>query len=129
VEGFGPMPHVRVPARLAAELAAPAPQLHVPMIVGLDGIYAYWAIGPYPKMANAASSFEPPVVAVVRAAAKRFPDASSVQFLRHIGVRGVIVHRDLALDTPWRNVSERSIAGLGITRRNEGELVSYELGG
>jgi hypothetical protein len=129
VEGFGPMPHVRVPARPPAELAAPAPQLHLPMIVGLDGIYAYWAIGPYPRMANAASSFEPQVVAVVRAAAKVFPDASSVQFLRHIGVRSVIVHRDLAVDTPWQNVSERSIAGLGITRRNEGELVIYDLGG
>ena len=67
VEGFGPMPHVRVPARPRAELAPPAPQLHLPMIVGLDGIYAYWAIGPYPKMANAASSFEPHVVGVVRA--------------------------------------------------------------
>jgi hypothetical protein len=52
-----------------------------------------------------------------------------VQFLRLIGVRSVIVHRDLALDTPWQNVSERSIAGLGITRRNEGELVIYDLRG
>jgi len=128
VEGFGPMPHARVPARPPAELVAPAPQLHLPMIVGLDGIYAYWAIGRYPKMANAASSFEPQGVAAVRAAAMLFPDASSVQFLRHIGVRSVIVHRDLALETPWQNVTERSIAGLGITRRNEGDLVVYGLG-
>jgi hypothetical protein len=128
VEGFGPPPHERVPARPRAELAARAPQLHLPMIVGRDGIYAYWGIGPYPRMANAASSFEPGVVAVVRVAAMRFPDRSSVEFLRHIGVRSVVVHRDLARDTPWQGVWNRPVAGLGLTRRDDGELVIYGLG-
>ena len=128
VEGFGPMAHDRVPARPHGELAAPAPQLHLPMIVGRDGIYAYWGIGPYPKMANAASSFDPEVVKVVRVAAARFPDRASVEFLRHIGVRSVVVHRDLARGTPWQGVWKRPIAGLGLTRHDDGELVVYGLG-
>ena len=37
VEGYGPMPQARVPARPPAELTAPAPQLQLPTIVGLDG--------------------------------------------------------------------------------------------
>ena len=127
VEGFG-LPHARVPARPAGELAAPAPQLHLPTIVGLDGIYAYWGIGSFPRMANAASSFDPRLVADIRKSSKTFPNADSVRFLRFIGVRSVVFHRDLARGTAWQAVPSRPIAGLGITRRNDGDLVIYDLG-
>jgi hypothetical protein len=128
VEGFGPLPHARVPARPPAELAAPAPQLHLPTIVGLDGIYAYWGIGSFPRMANAASSFDPRIVSGIRGVSTFFPNPESVQFFRRIGIRSVVLHRDLARGTPWQNVPRRSIAGLGITRRDEGGLVVYRLG-
>ncbi|MGZ4415484.1 MAG: hypothetical protein ACXVRZ_14080, partial [Gaiellaceae bacterium] len=127
VEGFGPLPHPHVPARPAAELASPAPQLHLPTIVGLDGIYAYWGIGSFPRMANAASSFDPRVVSDIRDISKLFPNPESVQFFRRIGIRSVVLHRDLARGTPWQPVPDRPTAGLGITRRNEGDLVIYLL--
>ncbi|MGZ4357249.1 MAG: hypothetical protein ACXVRU_10605, partial [Gaiellaceae bacterium] len=127
VEGFGPLPHPHVPARPAAELASPAPQLHLPTIVGLDGIYAYWGIGSFPRMANAASSFDPRVVSDIRDISKLFPNPESVQFFRRIGIRSVVLHRDLARGTPWQAVPDRPTAGLGITRRNEGDLVIYLL--
>jgi hypothetical protein len=128
VEGFG-LPHPHVPARPGAELAAPAPQLHLPTIVGLDGIYAYWGIGSFPRMANAASSFDPRVVSKIRRVSKVFPNGESVRFFRLIGIRSVVFHRDLARGTPWQDVPRRPIAGLGITRRNEGDLVIYRLAG
>lgn len=128
VEGFGPMPVARVPARSADGLTAPAPQLHLPTIVGLDGTYAYWSVGGFPKLANAASSFDPRIVSEIRAVSKRFPDPSSVRFLRRIGIRSVVLHPNLARGTPWRNVGGRSTAGLGITRHDEGNLVVYDLG-
>ena len=128
VEGFGPMPHVPAPARPAGELAAPVPQLNLPTKAGLDGIYAYWSIGGFPRLANAASSFDPRVVAAVRSVSKRFPSPGSVRFLRRIGVRSVVLHRDLARGTPWRTVARRSPAGFGLTRRDEGALVVFELG-
>jgi hypothetical protein len=127
VEGFG-LPHPRVPARPAGELAAPAPQLHLPTIVGLDGIYAYWGVGSFPRMANAASSFDPRLVADIRRSSKTFPNADSVRFLRFIGVRSVVFHRDLARGTAWQAVPSRPIAGLGITRHDDGDLVIYDLG-
>jgi hypothetical protein len=128
IEGFGPIPQPRVPAVPAGELSQPAPQLNLPTSDFADGVYAYWGIGRFPKMANAASSFDPQVILDIRTAALAFPDARSVRFLRHIGVRTVILHRDLAPGTDWQGTSDRPIAGLGITRRKEGHLVVYDLG-
>lgn len=128
VEGFGPLPHVHVPAPPPGQFAAPAPQLNLPTKAGLDGLYAYWGIGSFPRMANAASSFDPALVRDIRAASKVFPSPGSVQLFRRLGIRTVILHRNLARGTPWRNVAHRSIAGLGITRRDEGDLVMYRLG-
>jgi hypothetical protein len=128
VEGFGPIQHPRVPAVPPGELSQPAPQLDLPTNDFTDGEYAYWGIGRFPKMANAASSVDPQVILDVRSASQAFPDVGSVQFLRRIGVRSVILHRDLVFGTPWQDTGDRSIAGLGIARRDEGALVVYDLG-
>jgi hypothetical protein len=128
VEGFGPPAHKAVPGRPAA-FAAPAPQLHLPTIVGLDGVYAYWSIGGFPKLANAASSFDPTVVEEIRALSQQFPSRRSIMFFRRIGIRSVILHRDLARGTPWGRVATRPIAGLPLTRTDAGTLVIYRLRG
>jgi hypothetical protein len=127
IEGFGPMPEPRAPTRPADAFAVQAPQLHLPTIVGLDGTYAYWSVGSFPKLSNAASSFDPHVISEIRAVSKRFPDRKSVRFLRGIGVQTVVLHRNLARRTPWRKVEARPTAGLGITRHDEGDLVVYDL--
>jgi hypothetical protein len=127
-EGFGPIQYARVPAVPRGELSAPAPQLNLPTNDFGDGEYAYWGIGPFPKMANAASSFDAQVTLDVRSAGHAFPDARSVRFLRRIGVRSVVLHRDLAFGSDWQGTAKRSIAGLGIRRRDEGRLVIYDLG-
>jgi hypothetical protein len=127
-EGFGPIPHAHVPPRPTDELAGPAPQLHLPTIVGLDGIYAYWSIGSFPTMANAASSFDPRVISTIRRVSKRFPDAGSVRLYRRLGIRTIILHRQLARGTPWQHVPVRSTAGLDLTRRIAGNLIVYQLG-
>jgi hypothetical protein len=79
-------------------------------------------------MANAASSFDPQIILDIRSAALVFPDAGSIRFLRRIGVRSVILHRDLAPGTNWHGTADRPITGLGINRRKEGHLVIYDLG-
>jgi hypothetical protein len=127
IEGFGPIPQPRAPAVPAGQLSQPAPQLNLPTSDFADGEYAYWGIGRFPKMANAASSFDPKVILDIRSAALAFPDARSVRFLRRIGVRSVVLHRDLAVGSDWQDTAHRSIAGLGITRREQGDLVIYRL--
>jgi hypothetical protein len=128
VEGFGPILHAPVPAAPPGELSAPAPQLHLPTDDVTDGVYGDWGVGRVPKMANAASSFDPQVILDIRSAARAFPDVGSVRFLRRIGVRSMILHRKLAVGTDWKDTAARSIAGLGITRRDDGNLVVYDLG-
>jgi hypothetical protein len=126
-EGFGPMSRARVPVLPAGQLAAPAPQLHLPSFDSLDGLYGYWSTDGYPKLVNGAGSFDPNLLAEVRNATTAFPDAASVRLLRRLGVRSVIFHRDLGVGTEWQKTADRSIAGLGITREDEGELVIYRL--
>jgi hypothetical protein len=128
VEGFGPIPEPRVPAVPAGELSQPAPQLHLPTNDFTDGVYAYWGIEGFPKMANAGGGFDPQIILDIRSAALGFPDGGSGRFLSRIGVRSVILHRELAFGTPWQDTAGRPVAGLGITRREEGELVVYDLG-
>jgi len=128
IEGFGPILRAPVPAVPPGELSAPAPQLNLPTDDFTDGVYAFWGIGGFPKLANAASSFDPQGIIDVRSAARAFPDVGSVRYLRQIGVRSVILHRKLAAGTAWKHTAARSIAGLGITRRDDGNLVVYDLG-
>jgi hypothetical protein len=127
-EGFGPMPRASVPPVPSGQLEAPAPQLHLPSFDTLDGLYGYWSTDGFPKLANGAGSFDPNLLAEIRTFTTAFPNAASVQRLRRLGIRSVILHRDLAVGTSWQNVPDRSTAGLGITRRDEGDLVVYRLG-
>jgi hypothetical protein len=128
VEGFGPIPHVRVQPVPPGQLAAPTPELNLPTYPVLDGDYAYWGIGTFPTMANSAASFDPTVILNMRTAVQNFPDAQSVRFLRRIGVRSVILHRRFAVGGIWRDAANRPVAGLGITRRYDGDLVIFDLG-
>jgi hypothetical protein len=56
-----------------------------------------------------------------------FPDQSSVATLRRHGVASVTLHTDRVENTPQAEAAERSIAGLGLTRRRAGDLIVYEL--
>jgi hypothetical protein len=127
VEGVGPLPHPRLPDPPPGVAAAPAPQLHLPPFSG-DPLYTYWSIDRFPRIANGIGSFTPSQYDEIVRSASTFPDASSVAYLRQIGIESVVLHRDLAAGTPFADVSERSIAGLGITREDAGNATIYLLG-
>jgi hypothetical protein len=127
IEGFGPMSRAHVPSVPRGQIAAPAPQLHLPSFDSIDGVYGYWSTDGYPKLVNGAGSFDPNLLADVRDATTSFPDAASVRLLRRLGVQSVIFHRDLAVGTDYEGTASRPIAGLGISREDEGELVIYRL--
>jgi hypothetical protein len=126
-EGFGPMPRARVPATPPGQLAVPAPQLNLPSFDSIDGLYGFWSTDGIPKLVNGAGSFDPNLLTQIRDATTSFPDSASVRLLRGLGVRSVILHRDLAVGTDWQNVADRPTAGFGISRRDEGNLVVYLL--
>lgn len=128
LEGFGSIPHPAVPPMPPGLSAAPAPQLHLPSDDYYDdGLYSYWSIAGFPPIVNGAASFYLNDLLRTRQVVATFPDSQSVSFLRRLGVRSVILHRDLASGTPWQNTAGRSISGLGISREDEGNLVVYRL--
>jgi hypothetical protein len=125
-EGVGPLPHPRLPAVQVAA-AAPSPQLQLPADFNSDPLYVYWSIDGFPKIANGVASFTPNAYGEIVSATATFPDAASVAYLRRLDFRSVVLHLDRAPGTPWQDTANRSVAGLGIARQDEGDLAVYLL--
>jgi hypothetical protein len=128
LDGAGRVPHPRVPPVPAGQLTAASPQLHLPSDDSHDVFYMYWSTDGFPDIVNGTSGFVPTELSTLRNDVANFPDGDSVSLLRSMGVKTVIVHRDLTPGTPWDAAATKPIAGLGITHRIEGSVVVYELG-
>jgi hypothetical protein len=128
LEGFGPIPHPRVPSVPSGQLGAAGPQLHLPSDDFRDGLYSYWSIGGFPKIVNGYGAFDPSILSQTRQVAATFPDRYSVAYLRDLGVRTVILHPDLAVGTPWQDAAARSTTGLPVIREDKDGVVLYHLG-
>ncbi len=123
LDGLGPKgpAHPTVPAPPPGQLAAPAPQLHLPTEPDDNRRYLIWSTEGFPKMVNGRSSFMPRQFADVRRRTARFPDRSSTAFLRRLGVRTVIVHLD-------RRDAPPPPPALGLKREVRGRVALYDLG-
>jgi hypothetical protein len=127
LEGFGPTPHVRVPAAPSGQVAAADPQLHLPSADLPDSRYAYWSIAGFPRIANGYGGFAPSGLERLRRITASFPDRRSVAFLRDLGIRTVILHPDLAVGTPLEDAAQRPTRGLPLVREDTGDVVLYRL--
>jgi hypothetical protein len=119
--------HPRVPVERAGAARLPAPQLHLPITTPANRRYVLWSTDRFPKLVNGRGSFEPRFFVELTRRVERFPDRSSVATLRSLGVRTVVLHRNLAPGTVWERAPRRSIDGLGISRVDDGELVVYRI--
>ena len=137
-EGRGSVPNPAVPPVPRGEDAAPAPQMHLPTSLGYDRMYQYWSTNRFQLIANGIATFGIPDLARLRGRMKTFPDRRSVHFLRHMGIRSVILHLDIPLQPipdKWKSANPRkpklaatkSIAGLPLTRHRMGRIVVYIL--
>ena len=118
-------PHAVVPAPPPGQAAAPAPQLHLPYANGI--LYVYWSVDGFPELVNGWGGFVPASDAEFNHDAFGFPDARSVALLRARGVRTVILHPELAPNTPWAGAAEKSVAGLPLRREVRGGVVLFHL--
>ena len=106
----------------------PLPELVLPPDVDLANATAmFWSINGFPAVVNGWSGFHPTQFTTLVSQIRHFPDASSVRALRSYGVRTVILDRRLAAGTSWAAAAARPIEGLGVTRRDTGRLVLYQL--
>jgi hypothetical protein len=126
-EGLNTTPHPTVPATPAAFAAARQPVLVLPSNVGVDTLAMLWSTDGYPAVVNGNSAFTPRSQELTREATHGFPDRVSVDRLRAVGVRSVVVLPDRLPGTPWQDVLSRPVERLPLHRETVGDAVVFTL--
>jgi hypothetical protein len=127
LEGYGPIPHYRVPAAPPSLATAQAPLLNLPSDYFHDLEYMYWSTDGFPDMVNGSGAFEMNDLLSLRARVSGFPNEDSVEYLRNLGVRTVVLHPRLAQGTPWQGAETRPTAGLPVRTESRDGVVLYHL--
>jgi hypothetical protein len=139
-EGAGHLGHPLVPQPQQAEIGLPGPLFDLPTDGALDRIWQYFSTDGFYKIPIGNSTFDMPQVDDLRGGMNGFPDKASVEKLRYYGIKTVVLHTVLPKGLPPEHgpviaeppdpaaAANKPIAGLGITRRQVGSLVIYEIG-
>jgi hypothetical protein len=139
-EGAGHLGHPLVPQPAPAEANLPGPILDLPTDGALDRIWQYFSTDGFYKIPVGNSTFDMPDVDDLRGGMNGFPDRASVEKLRYYHIKTVVLHTVLPKGLPPEHgavipeppdpaaAATKSIAGLGITRRQVGSIVIYEIG-
>ncbi|HEX6498508.1 MAG TPA: hypothetical protein VF054_05690 [Micromonosporaceae bacterium] len=126
-EGTNQLNHPVVPAQPAALREATGPMLVLPSDQLTDENVMLWSTTRFQKMVNGGSGFTPRDQEQTREVAKSFPDPASVDYLRRLGVKTVIVLKDRVQGTPYQHAATDPVDGLGISRRDDGDTVVFTL--
>jgi hypothetical protein len=86
-----------------------------------------WSTDRFPTMVNGASSINPAEHQAIRDLMRSFPSSASVDRLRGLGIRSVIVVRARVIGAPFEAALSASIDGLGVTRQDVGPDVLYTI--
>ncbi|MFI6782280.1 hypothetical protein [Micromonospora sp. NPDC050276] len=127
VEGLNTTPHPVVPTQPAAMRSAEGPLLVLPSNQSLDQHVMLWSTSGFPDVVNGGSGFTPRQLDDVRRVSQSFPDQTSVDYLRTLGVRTVVLLRSQLAGTPWEITINAPVESLGITRQEIGEAVVFRL--
>jgi hypothetical protein len=139
-EGAGHLGHPVVPQPAKAEIGLPGPVLDLPTDGALDRIWQYFSTNGFYKIPTGESTFDIPAIDDLRGGMNGFPDKASVEKLRYYGIHTVVLHTVIPPGLPpeqgWviaeppdpAAAAKKPVAGLGITRRQVGSVVIYEIG-
>jgi hypothetical protein len=127
VEGLNVTPHPIVPVQPAAMRTVEGPLLVLPSDQGTDQNVMLWSTTRFQDVVNGGSGFTPRRLAEVRQVTMTFPDAASVDYLRGLGVKTVVLLRDRVAGTPWQATIDLPVDSLGIQREDVGEAVIFRL--
>ncbi|SBT49686.1 hypothetical protein [Micromonospora auratinigra] len=128
VEGLNVTPHPVVPQQPAVLRSVDGPMLVLPSSQNLDQPVMVWSTDRFQPMVNGGSGFTPETQAKVRDVTVGFPDQRSVDYLRQLGVRNVVVLPDELVGTPWEGLLDRPVAAAGVSREEVSGAVVYRLG-
>jgi len=128
VEGVNQTPHPIVPPQPAAMRTVDGPLLVLPSDQLYDENVMLWSTTKFQDIVNGGSGFTPNRLAEVRTATATFPDVTSINYLRSMGVRTVVVIRDrVPAGSPLQTAIELPVDSLGITREDIENAVVYHL--
>ena len=138
-EGAGHLGHPVVPQPARAEIGLPGPRLDLPTDGAYDRVWQYFSTDGFYKIPVGNSTFDMPSVDDLRGGMSGFPDRASIEKLRYYGIRTVVLHtkpltlpgvRGYVIPEPPDPLAAaaKPIAGLGVTRRQVGSSVIYEIG-
>ncbi|SCL38853.1 hypothetical protein GA0074692_5156 [Micromonospora pallida] len=125
VEGLNATPHPVVPAQPAAMRSVTGPVLVLPSGMSLDQPAMLWSTSRFQDLVNGGSGFTPLKLTETREATQTFPDPTSVDYLRRLGVRTVVVPRGHVAGTPLETNIELPVDALGLRREEIGDTVVY----
>ncbi|OIJ85392.1 hypothetical protein [Streptomyces colonosanans] len=125
IECFNVTPHPRAPTTPAALLGERGPVLVLPSDMMTDPAVMLWSTNGFPRIVNGSSGFSPASQERIRTVSASFPSAESIDYLRTIGVRTVIVLRDRVPGTRWQGAAYGSVAEFGVDRRDVGTAVVF----
>ncbi len=139
-EGAGHLGHPVVPQPSRAEIGLPGPRLDLPTDGAHDRIWQYFSTDGFYPVPIGNSTFDIPAVDDLRGGMSGFPDRASIEKLRWYGIRTVVLHLSPIRELPAEHGFDQSepadpaaaaakpIAGLGVSRRQAGSSVIYEIG-
>jgi hypothetical protein len=126
-EGLNATPHPAVPRQPAALRSIDGPVLVLPSDQGTDQLVMLWSTTHFQSLVNGGSGFAPRRLDEARQATLSFPDPASIDYLRALGVRTVVVLRNRVVGTPWESAIDLPVDNLGILRDDVGDSVVYRL--
>jgi hypothetical protein len=127
VEGLNRTPHPIVPQQPEALRTVDGPLLVLPTEQLFDQNVMLWTTTKFQPVANGGSGFQPRRQEELRKIAQTFPDANSVQYLRSIRIRTVVLLRSRLDGTPWERAADTSVDDLGIQRQDVADTVVFRL--
>ncbi|GIJ66183.1 hypothetical protein Voc01_011000 [Virgisporangium ochraceum] len=130
VEGISASPHPEVPRPPAGLSEVQGPMLVLPSDQLSDEMIMLWTTDGFPSVVNGGSGFIPARLDEVREVAATFPDPASVELLRGLGVRSVVVVKSMVAGTdyePTANPGNFPDLDPAIEVEDTPELVIYNL--
>jgi len=139
-EGAGHLNDPVVPQPASAEIGLTGPVMDLPTDGALDRVWQYFSTNGFYKIPQGNSTFDIYSLDDLRGGVDGFPDKASVEKLRWYGIKTVVLHTVLPKGLPpqqgWVKpepqnplaAAAKPIAGLGMTRRQVGSVVIYEIG-
>ncbi|WP_244871930.1 hypothetical protein [Catellatospora sp. TT07R-123] len=127
IEGLNITEHPVVPQQPAAMAAAQGPLLVLPSDPLMDMKVMLWSTDRFEPIVNGNSGFQPQSLGEIRELTKNFPDQASVDRLRQIGVKTVVVLKEEAKGSPYEAALTASGDGLGLQRTETADAVTFTL--